>query len=125
MRPSLEQLENLLALKRLEVPEEGYWQGFLCEFHQRQQQAEVKSGLLTVFGQLAAWFADLGPSKWAYAAGLAYTSVTVAWILIPKDLAIETAPLTPVNYKVVPTPAPEVEHPAPLNLNSSTQGSAG
>ena len=126
MNPSVDQLENLLALKRHERPGEGYWQGFLCEFHQRQQeQAEVKSGLMNVFGQMSAWFADLGPSKWAYAAGLAYTTVTVAWILIPKEAAVGNAPLSPVNYQVVPAPAPKVEHPAPLDMSSSTQGSAG
>jgi len=121
MKPSVAQLETLLALKRHEGPGEEYWQGFLSEFHQRQQEpAEVGSGLMNVFGQIGTWFADLGPSKWAYAAGLAYTTVTVAWILIPKDLMLEAAPLTPVNYKVVPAPAPKNEHPAPVDLSSST-----
>jgi hypothetical protein len=126
VKPSVAQLENLLALKRHERPGEEYWQGFLSEFHQRQQEeVELGTGPMTVFGQLSAWFAEWGPTKWACAAGLAYTTVTVAWILIPKGQPPEPAPVPPVNYKVVPTPVPKVEHPVPVDLSSSTQGRAG
>ena len=38
MKPTVEQLENLLALRRDERPEEGYSQDFLCEFHHRQRE---------------------------------------------------------------------------------------
>lgn len=121
MKPSVNQLENLLALKRHERPGAGYWQAFLSEFHHRQQaQREVRSGLLGVIGQLGGWFAALGPAKWACAAGLAYITVTVVWILIPKEVAVEIAPLSPVNYQVVPAPAPKAEPPAPLDTGSST-----
>jgi hypothetical protein len=39
----VEQLENLLALKRHERPEAGYWQDFLAEFHQRQHEQAGQS----------------------------------------------------------------------------------
>ena len=125
MKPSVEQLENLLALKRYERPEEGYWQDFLCEFHQRQrQQATVKSGLVSFFSGLATWFADLGPSKWAYGAGLAYATATVVFFLTPRGVDVETGPTAPVNYQVVPA-APPVEQLDQLDLSPSTQGSVG
>lgn len=125
MKPSVEQLENLLALKRYERPEEGYWQDFLCEFHQRQrQQATVKSGLMNFFSGFSTWFADLGPSKWAYGAGLAYATATVVFFLTPHGVDVETAPTAPVNYQVVPA-APPVEQLDQLDLSPSTQGSVG
>jgi len=126
VKPSVEQLENLLALKRHERPEEGYWQDFLCEFHHRQrEQAAVKSGLAGFFGRVSTWISDLGPSKWAYGAGLAYATVTVAFFLMPKGVEVENTAPSPVNYQVVPTPAPTVEQLDQLDLSPSTQGSAG
>ncbi len=125
MKPSVEQLENLLALKRYERPEEGYWQDFLCEFHQRQrQQATVKSGFMNFISGFSTWFADLGPSKWAYGAGLAYATATVVFFLTPHGVDVETAPTAPVNYQVVPA-APPVEQLDQLDLSPSTQGSVG
>lgn len=126
MKPSVEQLENLLALKRYERPEEGYWQDFLCEFHQLQRErAEVKSGLVNIFSRVSAWFADLSPSKWAYGAGLAYASVAAFALLMPNDVEVENATPSPVNFQVVPSPAPAVEQLDQLDLSPSTQGSAG
>ena len=127
MKPSVEQIGNLLALKRDERPEEGYWQDFLCEFHQSQrEQAVRKSGLMSFVGRASEWFSDLGPSKWAYGAGLAYATLTVAFFLTPRDVVKEGAPVTPVNYQVVPAPAPPtVEQLNQLDLSPSTQGSAG
>jgi hypothetical protein len=125
VKPSVEQLENLLALKRYERPEEGYWQDFLCEFHQRQrQQVTMKSGLVNFFGRISGWFADLGPSKWAYGAGLAYATATVVFFLTPRSVEVESAPAAPVNYQVVPA-APPVEQLDQLDLSPSTQGSVG
>ena len=125
MKPSVEQLENLLALKRYERPEEGYWQDFLCEFHQRQrEQASVKSGLVNFFGRISGWFAGLGPSKWAYGAGLAYATAAAFALLSPSDVDVETAPPARVNYEVIPA-APPVEQLDQLDLSPSTQGSVG
>ena len=126
MKPSVEQLENLLALRRDERPEEGYWQDFLCEFHHRQREhAVAKSGLASLFGRVSAWFSDLGPSKWAYGAGLAYATIAALALLMPKGVEFDnTAPL-PVKYQVDPLPAPTVEQLDQLDLSPSTQGSAG
>ena len=125
MKPSVEQLENLLALKRYERPEEGYWQDFLCEFHHRQRErATMKSGLKNALGGLTAWFADLNPSKWAYGAGLAYASVAAFALLSPRGVDVQTAPPAPVNYQVVPA-APPLEQLDQLDLSPSTQGSVG
>lgn len=126
MKPSVEQLENLLALRRDERPEEGYWQDFLCEFHHRQRErAVVKSKLANFFGRVSVWFSDLGPSKWAYGGGLAYATVAALALLMPRGVDVENTPASPVHYQVVPPPAPALEQLDQLDLSPSTQGSAG
>ena len=127
MKPSVEQIGNLLALKRHEGPESGYWQNFLCEFHQaRREPAVRKCGLMSLCGRVSGGLSELGPSKWAYGAGLAYATVTVAFFLKPRGIDVEKTPATPVNYQVVPATAPPaVEQLDQLDLSPSTQGSVG
>ncbi len=127
MKPTIEQIGDLLALKRDERPEEGYWQDFLCEFHQNQrEQAVKKSAVSHFFGNVTGWFSDMGPSKWAYGAGLAYAALTVAFFLTPREVVKEGAPVSPVNYQVVPAPTPPaVEQLNQLDLSPTTQGNIG
>jgi hypothetical protein len=126
VKPTVEQLENLLALRRDERPEEGYWQDFLCEFHHRQRErAVMQSKPQAIFNKVSAWISEMSPSKWAYGAGLAYATVTVAFILMPRNAEIQDTPTSPVNYQVVPPPAPMVEQLDQLDLSPATQGKAG
>ncbi|MES2660119.1 MAG: hypothetical protein V4689_15965 [Verrucomicrobiota bacterium] len=127
MKPSVEQIGNLLALKRDERPEEGYWQDFLCEFHQNQREQAVKtSGLMSFAGRVSDWFSELGSSKWAYGAGLAYASIMAFALLTPREPGVDKMTPVPVNYQVVPAPAPPpVEQLNQLDLSPSTQGNAG
>lgn len=127
MKPTIEQIGDLLALKRHERPDEGYWQNFICEFHQNQREQAVKTTRLThIFSQANAWISEVGPSKWAYGAGLAYAAVTVAFFLVPREAVKPSTPVTPVNFQVVPTPAPPaLEQLNHLDLSPSTQGNIG
>lgn len=127
MKPSVEQISNLLALKRHERPEEGYWRDFLCEFHQNQRkQAVKKTGIAQIFTRAGEWLSEMGPSKWAYGAGLAYAAVTVAFFLVPREPATPMPPVTPVNLQVIPAPAPPaLEQLNQLDLSPSTQGNIG
>jgi len=125
VKPSTEQLENLLALRRDERPEEGYWQDFLVEFHHRQRQKAVrKSPLLALWARLHDGFSDLGPSKWVYGAGLAYAALTVGFFLAPHS--VETVrPTTAPVHREIPVSVPAIEQLDRLDLNPSTQGSTG
>jgi hypothetical protein len=127
VKPTIEQIGDLLALKRDERPEEGYWQDFLCEFHQNQREQAVRnSGFSNFFGDVSAWFSDLSPSKWAYGAGVAYAALTIAFFLTPRDVEKENTPASPVNYQVVPAPAPPgLEQLKQLDLSPTTQGDVG
>jgi len=127
VKPTIEQIGTLLALKREERPEEGYWQDFLCDFHRNQREEAVrKSGFANLIGRVSAWFSEMSPSKWAYGVGLAYSAVTIAFVLSPREVVKENVPVSPVNYQVVPAPTPSaVEQLNQLDLSPTTQGSIG
>lgn len=107
MRPSINQLQSLLATKRIERPEEGYWQDFICEFHQRQREQMLpESGLVAVWRRVTGLVADLGSGRWAYGAGLAYAAVTVAFLVMPSKVGVERPSIVPVKHQVVPSTLP-------------------
>ena len=125
MKPSAEQLGNLLALKRDERPEEGYWQDFLCEFHQRQREASVRRWTpMGMYQRFSQWFLDLGRMKWLYGAGLGYAAIAAAFLTIPQPVKLEQTP-TPVHHQIIPAPVHPVEQLDELDLAPSTQGSVG
>jgi hypothetical protein len=125
VKPTIEQIGDLLALKRNERPEEGYWQDFLCEFHHNQRKQAVKiSGFAGLTSRVESWFSEISPTKWAYGAGLAYAAATVAFFLMPREVEQENTPATPVSYQVVPSPPP-VEQLNQLDLSPTTQGNIG
>jgi hypothetical protein len=123
VKPTVEQVETLLALKRHELPGEEYWQDFLCEFHHRQRAA-ARGGVTSLVGNITQWFSDFRASRWVYGAGLAYAAATIAFILIPRGGDVIQAPATPVNYQVLPAAQP-VEQLEELDLSPETQGSIG
>lgn len=127
MKPTVEQISNLLAHKDTERPDAEYWQDFICEFHRNQREQSVKMlGFKSFIGFMSNWFSDLGSSKWAYGAGIAYAAVTVAFFLTPRDVMTESPPATHVNFQVVPAPVPPtVEQLKQLDLSPLTQGNAG
>jgi hypothetical protein len=126
VKPTVEQIENLLALKRHELPEEGYWQDFLGEFHQRQRQRAVSnSGFAGLWNRATAWFAGVRPTGWVYGAGLAYATVTIALLVIPREAGVEQAPATPVIYQEDRVDEKPLEQLNQLDLSPETQGSIG
>jgi len=127
VKPSVEQIGSLLALRGDVRPDEGYWQDFLCEFHHRQRQQAVKrAGIMKYVDAVTSWLSDLGPDKWAYGAGIAYASITAAFLLMPKEVEKESLPAAPVRHEVVPAPpALPLEQLDKLDLTPSTQGAPG
>lgn len=124
MKPPPGPLENLLALKRHETPPEGYWQDFLCEHHQlRRQHALESHGFIAWFGRTARGIKAMGGTKWAYGAGLAYATATIAFILLPRGVETEPPLPAPVKFEVVsPPPLLQLNE---LNLDPSNPGNPG
>lgn len=126
MKPSLDTLEDLLALKRHEMPSDGYWQDFLCEFHQRQREMAVRqSGWQVAWSRISGWFSEMSPSRWAYGAGVAYAALAIGFLVLPKGGAEGNPPAAPVKFQVVPIEEPPVQQLEQLDLSPSTQGNAG
>lgn len=124
MKPSVEQIGNLLAQTPTARPEEGYWQDFLQEFHQRQRLEVAKKGSFGLwFEKTSAWFAEYSPSRWAYGAGLAYATATIAFIVVPRTADVDHIPASNINHQILAAPA--LEQLEQLDLNPSTQGNAG
>lgn len=126
MKPTVEEIGSLLALKRHERPEEGYFDDFLREFHQRRRAEEaLKRGPAGWWKQASEWFSGLGGSKWAYGGGLAYAAAAAFFLLAPKSPDVQQAPAaTTVGHEVKAT-APVVEQLDALDLRSTTQGRTG
>jgi hypothetical protein len=108
VNPSLEQLETLLALKRDERPQEGYWRNFVVDFHQRQHMDAVeRTGLKGMMAKTSDWFGQFGAARWAYGAGMAYACATVIFFVFPREADKVVPAATPVKYEVLPMPATE------------------
>jgi hypothetical protein len=126
VKPTVEEIGTLLALKRHERPEDGYFDDFLREFHQRRREEEVRQqGLAGWWRKASAWFSDLGASKWAYGGGLAYAAVAACVLLIPREQETVTTPPTNVGHEVKLDESAPIEQLKALDLRPSTQGSTG
>jgi len=76
-----DQLQKLLALKRYERPDDGYWEDFLGEFHDRQRRMSPRVPLVSAaWNRFAGGFGEVGSSKWLCTAGVAYAVVTSVFL---------------------------------------------
>jgi hypothetical protein len=126
VKPTVEEIGTLLALKRHERPEDGYFDGFLREFHQRLRAEEAQQrGLAGWWRKASAWFSDLGASKWAYAGGLAYATAVALMMTVPRGQEMAPAEATKVSHEMKSIEPAAVEQLDALDLRPSTQGSTG
>ncbi|HEY1123140.1 MAG TPA: hypothetical protein VGE67_16120 [Haloferula sp.] len=126
MKPTVEEIGSLLALKRHERPEDGYFDDFLREFHQRRRAEEAQQrGLAGWWRKASAWFSDLGGSKWAYAGGLAYATIVAIAMTVPRGQEVVPTATTPVSHEVKSIEPAAVEQLDALDLRPSTQGRTG
>jgi hypothetical protein len=126
VKPTVEEIGTLLALKRHERPEEGYFDDFLREFHHRLRAEEAQQrGLAGWWRKTSAWFSDLGASKWAYAGGLAYATIVAIAMTVPRGQEVIPAATTPVSHEVKSIEPTAVEQLDALDLRPSTQGRTG
>ncbi len=127
MKPSIEEIGSLLALKRHERPEEGYFDDFLREFHQRRRAEEARNrGLKGWWKDASAWLGERLTSKWAYGAGLAYAAVMAAFLLsAPSGEQVGNLPATNVGHEIRSVEPIQVEQLQSLDLRPSSEGSTG
>ena len=126
MKPTVEEIGTLLALKRHERPEEGFLDDFLRDFHQRRREEEsLKAGPAGWWHRVSSWASGLGASKWAYGAGLAYATVMALFLLSPDPVQVQQAPVVPAKYQVQPAEPAVIEQLDALDLRPSSQGTTG
>ncbi|WP_265594803.1 hypothetical protein [Haloferula sp. BvORR071] len=126
MKPTVEEIGTLLALKRHERPEEGFLDDFLRDFHQRRREEEaLKSGPAGWWHRLSSWASGLGASKWAYGAGLAYAAAMALFLLSPRHEQVQPIAPTPAKYQVEPAEAVPVEQLDALDWRPNSTGTTG
>ena len=91
-------VQQLIALKRHEHPDDTYFEELLEEFHRRQRQDLLNRSSRSLFVErLGTWFS--GTSKWSYVmgAGAAYAAIFFAamffWPSPEVKLELNTAPI--------------------------------
>lgn len=91
-------VQQLIALKRHEQPDDAYFEELLEEFHRRQRQELLQRSSRSLFAErVGTWFA--GTSKWNYVmgAGAAYAAVFFAamffWPKPDVKPELNTAPI--------------------------------
>lgn len=96
-----EQIQNVLHLKRYEVPRDGYFEDFLEEFQSRQRQELLRKSSLSLFMERAGtWFRELGAIKWVVGGGAAYAAVMFAVVLFLPSSGPEKNPnVRPASYE--------------------------
>ncbi|MGB0774300.1 MAG: hypothetical protein ACPG32_10050 [Akkermansiaceae bacterium] len=99
------QVQQLIALKRFEQPDDAYFEEFLDEFHRRQRESLLASSSLSLLKErVGTWFSGLNKWNIVYAGGLAYAVIFFAFFFMPKgaapiDNTIPTAPVEHVKEK--------------------------
>ena len=119
MKPPLEKIGQLIALKRYEQPDGEYFAAFLREFQVRQREELMRRGTVGMFFErLGAWFGDLGRVRWAYAGGAAYVVALAALFFWPREEVRPDLRSAPVVHEV--PLAPKAKPAAELDLRSSS-----
>ncbi len=127
MKPTITQLEELLAQRRELRPEAGYWQDFLGEFHQKQSAEVVKSrGIKGLFHLVTTWFAEIGRYKWGYVAAVGCALVFTAFMVTPARVVNDGMQGVPVSYQLPSAlRSPPIQQLNQLDLSPLTQGMTG
>ncbi len=132
MKPSIEEVQNLLALKRHESPPEGFVDDFVREFNQRRREEAVRTGgFEALWRQATLWLEEISAARWAYGVGVSYALVLLAFILVPgpREQQQQQLELEPASYQVLEsTPADErlpTEQLEALDLRPSAGGATG
>jgi hypothetical protein len=127
VKPSVEEIGNLLALKRHERPPEGYMEDFLREFHQRRrEEAMGERGFAAWWKRLGERLMAPGAARWAYGAGAAYAAVMITVVLLPRQQEVVSPPTQDVEYReVTPVDTEPVQQLDQLDLRPESEGKTG
>jgi len=114
---NFQDVQNLIALKRYEQPDDAYFEEFLDEFHRRQRQDLLhRSSRSLFFERVGTWFSGANKMTLVYGGGMAYAAFMLAFVFWPKQNDPAQLPTAPVEHV---KPAPQL---APLGQPVDEQG---
>lgn len=96
---NFQDVQQLVALKRHEQPNDAYFEEFLDEFHRRQRQDLLqRSSRSLFFERVGTWFSMGSKMRFVYAGGAAYAAVILGFFFWPKQdvttkPALDTVPI--------------------------------
>ncbi|BDS08097.1 hypothetical protein NT6N_31370 [Oceaniferula spumae] len=96
---NFKEVQDLIALKRYEQPDDAYFEEFLDEFHRRQRQELLqRSSRSLFFERVGTWFSGANKMRLLYGGGLAYAAFMLAFVLWPKQNDPAQLPTAPVEH---------------------------
>lgn len=103
---NFQEVQQLIALKRYEQPDDAYFEEFLDEFHRRQRQELLqRSSRSLFFERVSTWFSGANKMRLVYGGGLAYAAVMLTFVMWPKSNDPTQLPTAPVEH-VTPAKTP-------------------
>ncbi len=100
---NFEQVQQLIALKRHEQPDDAYFEEFLDEFHRRQRQELLQRSSRSLFiERVGTWFSGGNKMRFVYAGGAAYAAVMLGFFFWPKPDVTSQPELNTAPIKHVP-----------------------
>lgn len=103
---NFKEVQQLIALKRYEQPDDAYFEEFLDEFHRRQRQELLqRSSRSLFFERVGTWFSGANKMRIVYGGGLAYAALMLTFVMWPKSNDPAQLPTAPVEH-VSPAPTP-------------------
>lgn len=100
---NFDQVQQLIALKRHEQPDDAYFEEFLEEFHRRQRQELLqRSSRSLFFERVSTWFSGGNKMRFLYAGGAAYAAIMFGFFFWPKsDITVQPElDTTPIKHVV-------------------------
>lgn len=125
-----EDTKNLIRLKRYERPPEGYFDGFLEEFRERQRAELMRSSSRSLFFErLNTYFSDFISSRMVFAGGAAAAVVLAIVVTRPRPTEIDSTAGLPPDFDapqgtVTPVSAPDLTPDVEL-LEKRANGAQG
>lgn len=120
---SHEPMHNLIRLKRYEQPPEGYFEGFLREFHHRQRAELLKPSLSALISEsLSLFLSEFRVPTAAFAAAAA-VAVVASVAIIRQPVPSDTPRTFAASYEQVPVTIPKMQ-PVSLRMEAPAGNSS-